>query len=122
MPSPARTLYAASGLTLDASDVSEVLTIGRAAKLWLVVFVKGSVDGTNPTLNVAYEQIDANGNYISIGQITQLDDDPEISYGTLSLGGAGSEILLTPSGRLRWVIGGTDDPSFNNVDISLQSR
>jgi hypothetical protein len=78
-----------------------------------------SVTGTNPTLDVYYDQQDADGNWLlALVSLTQLTSAPNYAYAAI---GASGGYPMGTVGRIRWVVGGTT-PVWTNVDISFIGR
>lgn len=125
-----RTLYNTNTASLAASGVSAALDLGGGSdgspafvggatgrlsqikRAWLVAYVKGAVAGVGAKAVYTFEQLDGQGNYITIAQ---LADITATGYATALLG---VTIPLTSSGKVRWTVTGTN-PTLADVDVSL---
>lgn len=128
-------LFKASGLTLNSSTDHVTAgtvnaTTGRAGAIdvsrvssgLLVVNVADAPTGTNPTLAVFFEVLDATGLvWVQTSAATSVGGalltSAGFTYGLINNG-----YVLTNQGRIRWVVGGTGTPTFTGVSFSIHGR
>lgn len=116
---------AISGSGDSISNVVNGQSIGlnEVTDLALTVTV-GAPTGTNPTLMVQVDMLDAAGNWI-LGVVKLAANitaaGTYVAYGGLHIGGAAA-VVLTGRCRVSWTIGGTAGPSFPGVSICLAGR
>lgn len=119
-PAPAYTAYKTTGQTITANGDSGAIDVSDITVGHLVVFVT-AVTGTTPTLNVFWDNQDANGNWIlSLVSLTQLTAAPNYTHAVVGVPSP-SGYPLTAAGRIRWTVGGTN-PSWTGVQMSLIGR
>jgi hypothetical protein len=127
-------IFRASGLTLNSStnSVSANITnattgltgaidISRISNGLLVVSVGNAPTGTDPTLAVFFDALDATGSvWVQTSAATSIGGalltTTGYTYGQISNG-----YTLTNRGRIRWELGGTT-PSFTGVSFSIHGR
>jgi hypothetical protein len=128
-------IFRASGLTLNSSSDhvtagtvnattgrSGAIDISRIANGLLVVNVVNAPTGTDPTLAVFFDVLDATGLvWAQISSATSIGGALLSSTGyTYGLINAGYQ--MTNLGRIRWVVGGTNTPEFTGVSFSIHGR
>lgn len=100
------------------------IDIHDATDLWLAAFVVGSPTGTNPTLNIQLDVFDYFGNLfpaaLALTQLTGAVTKAQASIGVHVQ--AGTSLVLPASCQVSWTIGGTANPKFPGVCISLLGR
>ena len=111
---------------ISANGNSGLIDMSQVRACWLSVFAPNAPTGTTPTLDVYYDQQDANGNLVTgvvhLIQLTALGaTSKSFGYGIGSYEGLGGGILLSSVGRVQWLVGGTS-PVWNGVTISLIGR
>lgn len=127
----ARTLWTLSGsglgTTLTASANSGPISVGSVADLWLAVAVTGTPTGTSPTLDVALDVQDPDGNwYPAVAKIGQLTTTAGrgTAYAGLHMPNVTSTsaaLVLPQWCRVAWTLGGTT-PGYPGASISLVGR
>jgi hypothetical protein len=128
-------LFRAASLTLNSSTDhvtagtvnattgrAGAIDISRAGSGLLVVNVVNAPTGTNPTLAVFFDVLDATGLvWVQTSAATSVGGalltSTGYTYGQISTG-----YTLTNQGRIRWVVGGTDTPTFTGVSFSVHGR
>jgi hypothetical protein len=116
-------VQAGIGGTLTASGNTANLGIGAVTDVLLSVMATG-VTGTTPTLDVYFDMQDAAGNWIQVlhpTQVTAATPSPVTAQAGLHMGST-SAWVLTGTGRIRWTVGGTGNPSVTGVSICLHGR
>ncbi|KOG21802.1 hypothetical protein [Streptomyces viridochromogenes] len=129
-----RELFKATGLTLNSSTdhvtagVTNATTgrtgaidISRVSNGLLVVNVSNAPTGTDPTLAVFFEVLDATGTvWVQTSSATSIGGalltSTGYTYGQISTG-----YTLANVGRIRWALTGTT-PSFTGVSFSIHGR
>ncbi|MCZ4509955.1 hypothetical protein O3Q52_17470 [Streptomyces sp. ActVer] len=128
-------LFRAAGLTLNSSTDHVTAgttnaTTGRAGPIdisrvssgLLVVTVANAPTGTNPTLAVFFDVLDATGStWVQTSAATSVGGalltSSGYTYGLINNG-----YVLTNQGRIRWAVAGTDTPTFTGVSFSIHGR
>ena len=128
-------LFKASALTLNSSTDHVTAgvtnaTTGRAGAIdishisngLLIVTVANAPTGTNPTLAVFFDVLDATGTtWVQTSSATSIGGALLTSAG-YTYGLANNGYVLTNQGRIRWTVGGADTPTFTGVSFSLHGR
>jgi hypothetical protein len=100
------------------------IDIHDATDLWLAAYVIGTPSGTTPTLNVQLDVFDYFGNlFAGVLALTQLTG--AVTKAQASIGvhvQAGTSLVLPATCQVSWTIGGTVNPKFPGVCISLLGR
>jgi hypothetical protein len=127
-------LFKASGLTLNSSTdhVTDGVTnattgrtgaidISRISNGLLIVTVADAPTGTDPTLAVFFDVLDATGTtWVQTSAGTSIGGalltTSGYTYGLINNG-----YVLSNLGRIRWALTGTD-PSFTGVSFSIHGR
>lgn len=112
-------LFSLTNTDITASGQSAAFNLRGMDSGFLSVFATGS-SGTAETLAVVFEQQDADGNWIVTAAPTALTSAPNYTYA--NLGDAPGGYVFTGMGRVRWVLTGTDTPTFTGVDISVVGK
>ncbi|MFI8301563.1 hypothetical protein ACIGCZ_37275 [Streptomyces nigra] len=127
-------VFKASGLTLNSStnhiaaSVTNATTgltgpidVSKISNGLLIVTVANAPTGTDPTLAVFFDVLDATGTtWAQTSAATSIGgallSSTGYTYGQISNG-----YTLTNVGRIRWEVGGTT-PSFTGVSFSIHGR
>lgn len=127
-------IFRASGLTLDSSSNSVTagttnattgrtgaIDVSRISNGLLIVYVADAPTGTNPTLAVFFDVLDATGSvWVQTSAATSIGgallNSAGYTYGVINNG-----YVLSNQGRIRWELTGTT-PSFTNVSFSIHGR
>ncbi|MEW2420443.1 hypothetical protein AB0911_07855 [Streptomyces nigra] len=127
-------LFRASGLTLNSSTnhiaasvtngttgLTGPIDVSRISNGLLIVTVANAPTGTDPTLAVFFDVLDATGTtWAQTSAATSIGgallSSTGYTYGQISNG-----YTLTNVGRIRWEVGGTT-PSFTGVSFSIHGR
>jgi hypothetical protein len=127
-------LFKAEGLTLDSSTNhvaagttnattgrTGAIDISRISNGLLIVTTANAPTGTDPTLAVFFDVLDATGTtWVQTSSATSIGgallSTSGYTYGQISNG-----YTLTNLGRIRWEVGGTT-PSFGGVSFSIHGR
>ena len=106
------------------STVAATIDIHDATDLWLAAFVVGTPTGTTPTLNVQLDVFDYFGNLFSaVLALTQLTGAVKSAQASIGVHvQAGTSLVLPATCQVSWTIGGTANPKFPGVCISLLGR
>lgn len=80
----------------------------------MVVQAKGSVSGTNPTLDISLKAKQASGDYVTLQAATQI----VATSGTTPVRYVIHDVLEDTL-QVTYAVGGTATPTFNNVWIDL---
>lgn len=104
----------------SADSGAKLISLRTVCDLILTVTV-GAPGGTNPTLVVQVDMQDACGNWITqvIKTSTINAAGTVVAYGGLH---TSPGVVLTGLARVAWTIGGTGNPTFPSVGISLMGR
>ncbi|WP_033307340.1 hypothetical protein RFN58_06835 [Streptomyces iakyrus] len=127
-------LFKATGLTLNSSTNSVTagtvnattgrtgaIDVSRISNGLLIVTVADAPTGTDPTLAVFFDVLDATGGtWVQTSSATSIGGalltSSGYTYGQISNG-----YTLTNLGRIRWELTGTT-PSFTGVSFSIHGR
>jgi hypothetical protein len=127
-------LFKAEGLTLNSSTDHVTAgvtnaTTGRTGAIdiseisngLLIVTVANAPTGTNPTLALFFDVLDATGTtWVQTSAATSIGGalltTSGYTYGVINNG-----YVLSNLGRIRWAVGGTT-PSFGGVSFSIHGR
>jgi hypothetical protein len=127
----ARTLWTLSGsgpsTTLTATASSAPINLISVNDVWLAVNVAGTPTGTTPTLDVALDVQDADGNwYPAVAKITQLTTTAGRGSAFAGLhmpnvASTSAAFVLPAFGRITWTLAGTS-PVYPQTSIALIGR
>lgn len=104
-----------SGTPIDIHDATD---------LWLAVFAPNAPTGTTPTLNVQLDVFDDFGNlFPGVLALTQLTGSVLRAHGSIGVHVQGGTSLVLPAQcQVSWTIGGTVNPTWPGLCISLLGR
>jgi hypothetical protein len=117
--------------TITASGNSTTLTTGSvpidihdATDLWLAAYAPNAPTGTTPTLTVQLDVLDEFGNiFPGVLALTQLTSSTLKAQGSIGVHVQGGTSLVLPrSCQVSWTIGGTANPTWPGLCISLLGR
>lgn len=127
-------LFKAEGLTLNSSTDhitagvtnatngrTGAIDVSRISNGLLILTVADAPTGTNPTLAVFFDVLDATGTtWVQTSSATSIGGalltTAGFTYGVINNG-----YVLTNRGRIRWTLTGTD-PAFTGVSFSIHGR
>lgn len=117
--------------TITGSSNSTTLTTGNvpidihdATDLWLSVVAPNAPTGTTPTLTVQLDVFDYYGNlFPGVLALTQLTTSTLKAQGSIGVHVQGGTSLVLPAQcQVSWTIGGTANPTWPGLCISLLGR
>lgn len=116
-------LSASGPTTLTVTGVSSQIDLVNVTDVWLSVFVAGTSTGTSPTLTVALDVKDPDGNWFpSAVAATQLTSAPGHASAFAGLHMPSTAGMVLPRfARVTWTLGGTN-PVFPGTSICLIGR
>jgi hypothetical protein len=113
--------HVTAGITNGVTGAPGAIDISRISSGLLVVTVANAPTGSSPTLAVFFEVADAYGTYVQTSSATSIGgallNSTGFTYGLINNG-----YVLTNTGRIRWVVGGTATPTFTGVSFSIHGR
>ena len=112
-----------TGPTLTATGQSSIISgLGAYTNLTLVGAPVGAITGTTPTLTLAIDGFDPNGNGVFMGGPPEFTaSTPYAQSVMIGPGGNANAVLPTATAQITWTITGTT-PSFANFQISLYAH
>ncbi|MBT2508809.1 hypothetical protein J7I98_23565 [Streptomyces sp. ISL-98] len=127
-------LFRATGLTLnsstnhvtanttnDTTGRTGAIDISRVSNGLLVVTIANAPTGTNPTLAIFFDVLDAYSSWVQTSPATSIGGVVVSAAGT-TYGVINNGYQMTNLGRIRWTVGGTDTPTFTGVSFSIHGR
>jgi hypothetical protein len=113
-----QTVLAQTSAAVTSSGSTGRLNVENGVSTLAVNVNVAAVAGTSPTLNVYLEGLDAVGNWYLLWQPAQITVAGSVPT---SVGpGCATNVVVPPSVRFRWVLGGTS-PSFT-FSVSIVGR
>lgn len=112
-----------TGPTLTTTGQSSVISgLGAYTNLVLTGAPVGAITGTTPSLTLAIDGFDPNGNGVFMGSPPAFSTSADFAQSVMiGPGGNANAMLPTATGQITWTITGTT-PSFANFQISLYAH